>query len=567
VFEGGFGQEAAEMVADADLRDLRQLVQKSLLQRAERGRYDVHELLRQYASERLVEMHAEEAVRSRHGRYYAEALQRWGHELVGARQLDALSEMDSEIRNVRAAWEWAAGHRLANQQLQGMEGLCRYYEWRGRHSDGAAVCRALLATLPATASCDEVRLHVQARAWHSVFSGAMGRAEVAIRDLEDALALLDRQACEGHDVRAERAFVLRQAGYFAREGFDGARAGQLYNESLALARETGDRWREADVLNELGWLASAVGAWAKAERYSQQSLAIQRALGDRVGISLSLRTLSHHVLRQGRLEQAVEHAQASVAVCREMSDERGISYGLGYLGYAQIVSGSFADARETLEESVAIARDRAVVRPRLYLDVYLGMAQVHLGMVREAQVTFEAIRAPSQEAPPWGARQFAAHGMAMLAIRREAYAAAMTLLRDVVSAARAADHVEWLGLGLATMVYADRYTSVARTQGHVTDFLRACLQTQFPLPRLFALPAIALILLDSGELERAAELYAVASCHPFVAHSHWFDEVVGQPLAAAARTSSPQTVAAAQGRGRARDLQATLEELLVEFAG
>jgi predicted ATPase/DNA-binding SARP family transcriptional activator len=566
VFEGGFGQEAAEMVADADLRDLRQLVHKSLLQCAERGRYELHELLRQYAVERLEERRTTEAVRSRHSRYYAEALRRWRGELVGPRQLDALAEMDTEIRNVRAAWGWAVGHNLTADLLQGMEGLCRYYEWRGHHREGAVLCQALGSPLPATASCGQVRLHVQARTWCSVFSGAMGRTEAALRDLEDAAALLDRQACEGHDVRAERAFLLRQAGYFSREGFDHVRAGQFYDESLALARETGDQWREADVLNELGWLASARDAWAQAEHYSRQSLAIQRALGDRVGIALSLRTLSHDALYQGRLQQAVEHAQASVDVCRETGDERGISYGLGYLGYAQVASGRFAEAREALEESVAIARDRAVVRPRLFLDIYLGMAQVHLGMAPEARVAFEGIHAPSQEAAPWGARQLAAHGMAMLAIWEEAYAEATALLRDVVSAARAAARAEWLGLGLATMTYVHRHTEVAKVDSDIAEALRVCLQIQFPLPRLFALPAIALVLLDRGEQERAIELYAAASRHAFVARSHWFDAVVGQPLAAATGTLSPQAVAAAQERGQVRDLEATLEGLLAEFA-
>src|SRR5262249_5500882 len=53
VFRGGFRREAAEAIAGATLEILSTLVDKSLLRVDEKGRYDLHELLRQYAEERL----------------------------------------------------------------------------------------------------------------------------------------------------------------------------------------------------------------------------------------------------------------------------------------------------------------------------------------------------------------------------------------------------------------------------------------------------------------------------------------------------------------------------------
>jgi predicted ATPase/DNA-binding SARP family transcriptional activator len=55
VFRGSFTLEAACQVAGASLRDLRALMDRSLLQRAAGGRYTMHELARQYAAERLAE--------------------------------------------------------------------------------------------------------------------------------------------------------------------------------------------------------------------------------------------------------------------------------------------------------------------------------------------------------------------------------------------------------------------------------------------------------------------------------------------------------------------------------
>jgi hypothetical protein len=82
---------------------------------------------------------------------------------------------------------------------------------------------------------------------------------------------------------------------------------------------------------------------------------------------------------------------------------------------------------------------------------------------------------------------------------------------------------------------------------------------------VYALPAFALLLVDSGEPARAVDLYTLASQSPFVANSVWFDDVAGKHIAAAAESMSPDVVAAAQERGRARDLWETARELLADL--
>jgi hypothetical protein len=84
---------------------------------------------------------------------------------------------------------------------------------------------------------------------------------------------------------------------------------------------------------------------------------------------------------------------------------------------------------------------------------------------------------------------------------------------------------------------------------------------------LRSLPATALLLADRGEAERAVEICALASGHPFVGNSRFWEDVVGRHVAAAAESLPPGVVAAAQDRGRARDLWATVEELLTELEG
>jgi hypothetical protein len=81
----------------------------------------------------------------------------------------------------------------------------------------------------------------------------------------------------------------------------------------------------------------------------------------------------------------------------------------------------------------------------------------------------------------------------------------------------------------------------------------------------FVIAACALFLAKQGHPLRAVELYARISSRAAVANSRWFEDVFGKPIAAASAHLPPEVVAAAQERGRARDLMATPEELLIEL--
>ncbi len=50
-----------------------------------------------------------------------------------------------------------------------------------------------------------------------------------------------------------------------------------------------------------------------------------------------------------------------------------------------------------------------------------------------------------------------------------------------------------------------------------------------------------------------------------MANSRWFEDIAGREIATAAETLLPDVVAAAQKRGRERDIWETAAELLAEF--
>ena len=98
-------------MAEATLAVLSALVTKSLIRRSGAGRYDLHELIRQFAAEHLAE-HPEEqmATRARHGRYYLTFFGQADGRLRSSAQRETLAELTAEMDNFRAAWEWAVAH-------------------------------------------------------------------------------------------------------------------------------------------------------------------------------------------------------------------------------------------------------------------------------------------------------------------------------------------------------------------------------------------------------------------------------------------------------------------------
>ncbi len=568
VFRGGFTRDAAQKVTGASLRELMALVHKSLLHRTARGRYDMHELLRVYAAEKLDGSSAAgDAARDRHSAYYVAALQRWEADLKGPRQQTALAEMDTEIENARAAWDWAVERGQVERLDQAMEGLCRFYSWRLRDSEGEAACRMAAKRLMGTASGTERRVLARILAWQGTFSDYIGHKELANRLLQKSLALLEEAELAGQDVRPERAFILLQMGGIASDS-DLEQGKRLYEQSLALYEGLGDRWSTANVLGKLAWNAGSLGTYDEAERLAKESLAIRRALGDQRGVAISLWCLAATALHQGQLEEAERLARESSVIWQDTGDRADISFGLSIVGVTVTRRGKFAEAEALCQESLAIDNDLGD-RPALAWSNYsLGHTKVHLGRYDQARAHLQVSLALSRDIGMARVIGLSLHWLGCVALAGKAYAEAEVLLQESIAVYRELGQREDLSWALASLGVATRgLDQLPLAQRHIHEALRMAAETRAFYPLMFAVPATALLLADQGEKERAVELYALASCYAVVANSRWFEDVFGRHIVALASTLPPEVVAAAQERGRARDLDATVKELLVELGG
>jgi DNA-binding SARP family transcriptional activator/predicted ATPase len=108
VFRGGFDRAAAEAVAGARIDHLARFVDQSLLPASAEGRYDLHDLLRQFGMEKLREAGEEPAARQRHFDYYYQLAQQHQNQLRQSNDLSAFLWFALEAANLNEALAWAA---------------------------------------------------------------------------------------------------------------------------------------------------------------------------------------------------------------------------------------------------------------------------------------------------------------------------------------------------------------------------------------------------------------------------------------------------------------------------
>ncbi len=317
VFSGGFESEAARIVAGADRRALAELAEHSLLRRAGPDRFEMHALVRQYASERLPQPDRAAAA---HAAYYTGLLRRLDPELKGFGQLEALRAIDTDIANVRAAWTWAAlaasvGQPAAGAALDaGMGGLSTYYWLRSWFHEGAA---------------------------------AFARAATAVEARPDTGP--DHQRLLG-GLLAQQAHLSE----FTTPSSD-IPAG-LYQRSLDILRKAGAESATALPLFGLAYIAHMRGQFEQARRDYEASLNLYRDAGDRWGMASVLSNLCLTLRRQGQFGEAARSGLESLAIRREIGDQRGIASSLNNLALVRTATGDYADAASALEESIALCR-------------------------------------------------------------------------------------------------------------------------------------------------------------------------------------------------------------------
>jgi predicted ATPase/DNA-binding SARP family transcriptional activator len=560
VFRGGFTHEAATAVAGASLAALKGLVNKSLLQRTLSPRYETHELLWQYAAEQLDAVPGlAETTREHHCAYFAACLRQWKVSVQGNRRGETLRQMEAEFENARSAWQWATERSQAHRLDQMVEGLGHFYNARGQFTEGEANFRRAAEVLIAANAAPGTLIRI--RIWQNRFLARLGHYQAFMCLSEESLALLDRSDLAIQDMRLERAEILMDLAA-KLVGSERKTAREFFQQSLTLCREINNVQGMIRSLGGLAWIERHTGAYGEVRQLLEECLALCRAQSDDVSRTNILDLLGFTALEQGQFAAAERYFIESLSIRQREAAAPDIARGLRNWGVALTLFGRFAEGYARLAEAKAIYTDLDANSGLIFTMSWLGFAKLHLGEYARARVYgWEAVRL----ARSGGHQGSLANALLVLGsvylAKSECAQLQPSFAECITIYSQLNQRTEW-GTALATAAYAARASGEAE---QARQLLAQALHVPTPeafYPRAVALPLLALLLVDQGDLKAAAQATALASRIPYLANSRWFHDVAGRELAATITALPPQVVAAAAEQAQVLDPRAGAAELL-----
>lgn len=325
VFRGGCQREAAEAVAGAPLRLLAGLIDKSLVRRTQtagHARYDLHEVVRQFAGEKRREQneHAPtqpDEVRLRHYTYFYELTMTAKQRLQGSEQIQSLRVLDEEHANLRAALDHCLAIRDAARGLRLAIQLEDYWYMRGHHREGLQTILNF-ATLPTVSQpLPELAAAYAAAGLFAIAGGNYDEARLYLeRSVKDARASNDR---------ATLGRALRYLGIVYLHEEDLTAAQQEFEEAAAINEQIGNRAEWAITLSHLAEIALLQQKYGQAQQVGEQAVQLLRTTQNKNQLAGSLRRLAQAHSHQAQVAPALRYALESLDLNCEVGDRRGIA--------------------------------------------------------------------------------------------------------------------------------------------------------------------------------------------------------------------------------------------------
>lgn len=563
VFRGGFTREAAVAVTQATPRNLQALINKSLLIRESSSRYIVHELLRQFAAEKLAGTQAEEAAtRDRHSAFFCDLLNDHTEAWHSEKQLETLAIIRCEANNAQAGLYWALDQAHWPHLVKAIDSWMEYQQWQAYWKEGDRFCKAIVEKVEqldnanTNVSPDCLRLYIRALLWMNIINASDRHA--AIDRSQKVLALLERPELVSEDTRREEALARSNRGFHLLMTDLGEAQRQL-THSLELFEALGDRWGVAQSVSGLGsrdWLNGQYGA---ALERAEAAYEIRRAMGDRPAQSRSLHNLGliHKLL--GHLETAERLHREAVTLKRYIGDYSSLAETQATLAHTLDAMGKFDESQRLATESLEIARALGNKAQEAAAAVAFSHASINLG---QYQQTYQVLAGTLSVFKELGERYMEgvlneSYGSLALAggsytEAQSAYLLCLEIFQQIVP-----HQLVWPMTGLGYVAY--RQGNLPEARRHIIAALTSALNIRnYFIVR--ALPAVALLLSASGQVQRAVEVWSLAKQYPYVAKSKWFEDIAGRELEAMATITS-----SARQHDRDVDLWATSAALLVEL--
>jgi predicted ATPase/tetratricopeptide (TPR) repeat protein len=290
VFCNGFTAEAAAVVMGATPDDLKALLDSSHLSRSETGRYQMHELLRQFAGEKLDARRAQ-TIRDNHARYYLRPFREqptatYWHTCPDER-MNALSQ---DLANIREAGLWILRMELWGPLNQAINGLCFFVDRKGLAAPALAIlehmCEVLAASDLKPTFVQRNLFWSRLHGWRAYFLIQVGQHELAATEARLAL-----QAAHNAQDAPSVAGALLSLGRALLYLGDYQRADEFWRQGLEVCREPAAASLQVQFLSNLGQISFRLGELDAAQRYLTDAIRSAQAAGDPVdeaGVRLNL---------------------------------------------------------------------------------------------------------------------------------------------------------------------------------------------------------------------------------------------------------------------------------------
>ncbi|MFW5942888.1 MAG: AfsR/SARP family transcriptional regulator [Chloroflexota bacterium] len=354
VFRGGFTRDSASAVSRAGLHMLRALVKKSFLSTDAGGRYAIHELLRQFGAEKLLEANELQAARAAHGEYFMTLLQESAPGLKGRRQLHTLKALAADLENVRAAWNWAVQQRDEMLVAQALESVYLFFDVKGRHYEGAQFMRPALANLAPPPG------KAPGRVWGrliGIMALFQSRYRTDDKELEAALAQ-SLAIARASDDKAEIGFALMAMGEFV--GLvkrDMREAAARMEQSLACYQQVEDSYYIAYITLWLGHCYAFLEGPQRRDAYIREGLRLAREAGNEVIASNALALLADGAYAAGRVAEAESYAEEAFGIGAELGLRGCVAHTQSQLALAHFLGGEVAKASVMADRGLRLARE------------------------------------------------------------------------------------------------------------------------------------------------------------------------------------------------------------------
>ncbi|MEM7128038.1 MAG: tetratricopeptide repeat protein [Chloroflexota bacterium] len=440
VFRGSFDRKAAAQIAQASLPTLAGLMDKSFIQLTDTGRYELHELLRQFASEKLVEVSQAgssgtgstgfdsvghlsppvlpdsalpdtapsntappdaESLALTHANFYLDQLREMGDEINGPKANEWLIRLRVDEENIQRAWHYATTAGPLDKLYENVMAAIPFYTVSGRNVEINQILSYAIERLQM--QLDLPSLPNMNAQWLEAMALPRSKVEVLLSLLEEKATILNHIG-HYHEAIALVQQTIKMAELLglphqliqAYSVWGGAlsylsdpTAYEPLEKALEIARASNLPERESVLLRMLGLYYFKESHFTKSHDFYEQSLALSRRTKNWQEEALTLTSMGWVLERMGEFERAQIMLEHSYGICKQMDFPYGGARALQGLGTLATILGDLYGAAQRHTQAIVVAAKSSESQREAANRYFLGGVYARSGNVAPARSSLE----------------------------------------------------------------------------------------------------------------------------------------------------------------------------------